>query len=436
MSITLGEHVVGLLALDGESIDPNGRSRIEVMPEGTFQHHTAGKMTITRRHLEQLAADINERGSSIPIDYDHSFAMGNGSRAAGWFIPETATIESASSGEGVSLYADVQWTPTAAAEIRDGEWKFISPEWNFTWKDNRGKQQQKPRLFAAALTNRPFFTQLGPVNLCDQGLAGLIANSDDPDNDGLGHAAASKKCSQCGADMPMDSEDSLCGACKSRMAHTTSGGLAAHTKEDTMSKLIAKALGLAEDADEATIASALESRLSAGPDATLVADALAGRQANERLNEMERDTLIASAIEKGKVAPAEREALVDLWAKSPDGVKAYLAAKPERSLVPVATPGTIAGGESDRPLALAKPATAGGALYGSNPPETLKQNGDVYDVDQDRAAVHKKALAVLAANGKGMNYTADEYLWAITAAAQDLGTELYTASEYGETLAV
>ena len=60
---------------------------------------------------------------------------------------------------------------------RTGEYRFISPEWNFRWRDNTGKWHETPRLFAAALTNRPFFEEMGPVHLCDQGLHGLLAQA-------------------------------------------------------------------------------------------------------------------------------------------------------------------------------------------------------------------------------------------------------------------
>lgn len=391
----LGDFVIGQIAILGDELSNENRSRIEVMPEGEYVHHQAGRMTVTRAHLEQLLADVNTRGDKIPLDYDHSFGRGSGSRAAGWFIRGSAEIAASSADpEKLALYADVQWTPQAAAAIRTGEYRFISPEWHFRWKDRAsGKLVQKARLFAATLTNRPFFDEMGPVHLCDAGLEAFLASGED--------------------DQP--------------------------TKEVTTMplKAIAEKLGLAADADEAAILAALEEKkkeeeTKPAPAASsafdddalkaLVASAAKGEQAAADLSKMRRDSAIDEAIKERKIAPAQREQFEALWASNPEETQKLLASIEAGSWEPIGSEGK---GEKDgeRLLAMAQRGSQE-ALYGSNPPEKVLANGDEFVVDPQSRKLHVEALKILEAAGKTLGYTAEEYVDAVSAAAAKEGIAL------------
>lgn len=396
-TLELGDFVIGQIAITADDIGSEMRSRIEVMPEGEYVHHQAGKMTITREHLDQLLADVNSRGDKIPLDYDHSAGKGQGSRAAGWFVRGSATIEpSAADPEKMSLYADVQWTPQAAVSIQTGEYRFISPEWNFRWKDrNTGSWVRKARLFAATLTNRPFFDQMGPVHLCDASLESLMAEDNPSTNAG------------------------------------ESG-----EKEETMSLTpIAEALGLAADADQEAVLAAIAAsaeKKEGGKEgetsapafdektlATLVASAAAGQQAANDLATMRRDSVLDKAIEKRKIDPAQREQYATLWAANADSTEKLLASMKEGSWEPK-------GSEGSTETAGAVLATAGSheALYGHNPPAKVTADGQEYDVDEQSRKLHVKALEILATEGKISSYTAEQYVAAVSAAASQEGIAL------------
>lgn len=386
----LGEHVIGVLTIQADEISEELRSRIPVMPEGEYVHPQAGKMTITREHLEQLAAQINASGDTIPLDYDHSFGKGQGSLAAGWFIRGSASVDVGEDGLA-RLHADVQWTPRAASQIRSGEYRFISPEWNFRWKDRvTGKIVKGARLFAAALTNRPFFDNLGPVHLCDEGLDGLLASDEDDPTDGG------------------DAE-----------------------KEETMdTKAIAEALGLAADADqEAVLAAIAAAKVKESADdkpafdeaslAALVADAAKGKEAANELSKMRRDSAIEAAIRERKIAPAQKEHFEALWASNAEGTERLLASIEAGSWEPIGSEGKGA----TEGTTLAQPGNHS-SLYGHNPPASVAANGDVFEVSKESRDLHVEALKLLEAESKLTSYTADDYVRAVEAAASKQGIAL------------
>jgi phage I-like protein len=78
--------------------------------------------------------------------------------------------------EGDKILADVDWTPSAAKAIREGEYKYVSPEFVALKRDDAGVITQQPKLIAAGLTNRPFLKTLGQITLSDKTLRDLAAN--------------------------------------------------------------------------------------------------------------------------------------------------------------------------------------------------------------------------------------------------------------------
>jgi phage I-like protein len=148
------------------------RSRVQVLLTTDGVVENGGKrFELTRSDLEVYARYINEHGLKedgsgglIPVDYDHRGASDGSTVAAGWFVAGTAEVVDREN--GAELWAEVEWTPQAAQEIRDGRYRFLSGE--FTFGQRKGGILRQAREFiAATLTNRPFFRQLQPVMLAD-----------------------------------------------------------------------------------------------------------------------------------------------------------------------------------------------------------------------------------------------------------------------------
>src|SRR3990167_8573326 len=64
------------------------------------------------------------------------------------------------------LWAIPYWTKRAVDYIVNGEYRFLSPEFDFAYTNKQGKQQGQT-VFASALTNRPFLEGMSPVMLSE-----------------------------------------------------------------------------------------------------------------------------------------------------------------------------------------------------------------------------------------------------------------------------
>lgn len=143
--------------------------------------------------------------------------------------------------------------------------------------------------------------------------------------------------------------------------------------DEQMKNMRAK-LGLSEDADEATIAAALDEALEERADAPptsntasvpegmqlvetavlegMRSDAAAGRSARDELDNQARDREINAAISSGKTTPARRAHWEAAWKADPEGAKAQLAALAP-GLVPVEEAGHAEDSEGEGPKSLA-----------------------------------------------------------------------------------
>lgn len=143
-----------------EESDGRVTSWIQLMRHGTYNHVAYGKIKFDPERTLRFAESVQlkVRGVDPDVDYDHKTDKSKGNKAAGWIVAAEARPD--------GLYGLVSWTPKAVKEIRDGEWRYISPEFMDEWTDNQGKKF-KDVLFGAGLTNRPFLKDLLPVNLSE-----------------------------------------------------------------------------------------------------------------------------------------------------------------------------------------------------------------------------------------------------------------------------
>jgi phage I-like protein len=141
-------------------------SWIQAVPVGSYDHPTYGSIEFTSDKIANMELNVLEqiRGQQLDIDYDHKSQTG---KAAGWVTTADARAD--------GLYLQVQWTKTAADAIKQGEYKYFSPEYQDKWKHPKTGRVHKDVLFGGALTNRPFLKDLLPVNLSE-----LISDQGDP----------------------------------------------------------------------------------------------------------------------------------------------------------------------------------------------------------------------------------------------------------------
>jgi phage I-like protein len=136
---------------------------VHALPFGEYQHPVYGTLSLDVTKLSNLASGVKQkvRGVDLDIDYDHKGDPAKGNQAAGW----VRDAEVRNNG----LYLQVDFTPTALAEIREKKYRYFSADFADEWTDSEGKVHADV-LFGGGLTNRPFMKNLLPINLSDLSL--------------------------------------------------------------------------------------------------------------------------------------------------------------------------------------------------------------------------------------------------------------------------
>lgn len=137
--------------------------RIKLLPEGEFASvdgrpaNMEGSNTAVWRMTARLGARIvgafRARKQKMIIDYEHStlraVPAGHPNPAAAWIV-DLSYLSGAEAPDGAGLYADVEWTPAAAAMVVDLQYRYISPV--FPFDQDTGDVLD---LLHVAITNTP-----------------------------------------------------------------------------------------------------------------------------------------------------------------------------------------------------------------------------------------------------------------------------------------
>lgn len=147
---------------DGDSAS----SWIQVAVVGEYESSAYGKFSITSDDLRQMLSNFSsgkfpEPPTEICLDYDHLSLKpknpGDG-KAAGWFKELQLRANDS------ELWARVEWTPGGAEAVKAGEYRYVSPTFSKTFKNNAG-ESIGCTLINAAITNHPFLQGMAPMEL-------------------------------------------------------------------------------------------------------------------------------------------------------------------------------------------------------------------------------------------------------------------------------
>ncbi len=98
-------------------------SRVQILPAGLHIKGRDGR-SFRLSDPEGLVARFNARQEPTPVDYEHGSEIkarqGEKSPAAGW-------VTGLEHEPQVGVFATIEWTPTAASEIQERAYRFISP---------------------------------------------------------------------------------------------------------------------------------------------------------------------------------------------------------------------------------------------------------------------------------------------------------------------
>ena len=139
----------------------NPISEIEVLIEGLWEHELYGEIEITPEDINLFIENFNNKARKIDIAVDQEHMPEKG--AVGWFKELKKVISN-----GVTrLKATIEWTPVGVDMLKQSIYKYFSPEFDFEYEDPETHEIVRNVLLGGALTNRPYFKSLAPVQLSE-----------------------------------------------------------------------------------------------------------------------------------------------------------------------------------------------------------------------------------------------------------------------------
>ncbi len=131
---------------------------VQLFRLGHWKHPRFGPLKFTEEIFNGFVSNFNDnvRRIELAIDQEHKPEKG----AAGWFKKVENRGE-----EG--FWALVEWTKEGVNLLKDKTFKYLSGDYDYTWKDEETGKVFKNVLFGAALTNRPFIKGMSPINLSE-----------------------------------------------------------------------------------------------------------------------------------------------------------------------------------------------------------------------------------------------------------------------------
>lgn len=276
--------------LDNDTGDESGAGEtrfIRIVPVGYFPNH-AIPHDITREHIEQMAVNARDAGTDILFDYEHKSLWGD-TKAAGW--GERSTIEAREDG----LYIQYPtFTPAAANAIKDKEYRYLSPVYKFGQRDKQGREIGAV-LHSVALTNKPYMDReidhIGNSQHSDQRID-MKLSKDSLAKLGLPEDATEQQVNEAIANF--DAGDGSPAAGAQQSGCDNAGGNNGQP--------------VANSALEQKIAN-LEKKLA---------------DRDERDTQQRDETLVNSWISQGKVAPADKDLILNSLKADFDGTKSKI----------------------------------------------------------------------------------------------------------------
>jgi len=131
---------------------------IMILPLGEIKGRDGRYWVLTEEDAQAVVAQIKRDGVDIVVDYDHASYFRDDTRAAGWLKAESFRVGDGLWGPGI--YARVEWTEAAEQAIAAKEYRYLSPSF---YADGT----RILTLESVALTNIPNLPMLPALNRRD-----------------------------------------------------------------------------------------------------------------------------------------------------------------------------------------------------------------------------------------------------------------------------
>ncbi|AZI61854.1 phage protease [Rhodococcus qingshengii] len=298
---------------------------IELLRTGEWHTPWHGDFEITKQDLQQFAANVQAGvglvadDPKVPLNYAHA----SYDKAAGWISHVYV------SDDGEALLGDPEWTPAAVEAIKAGEWKYISPEFNprdWPWEDPEEEYHFVNNvLTGAALTNIPLFKKLKPITASrikpEKAIRASAAGDGDKHNQGEPMDLKEIRAKQV-ADLT-EEEKTFLSENKADLTaeELTTFGLEktddeaanADAAKEAADKVAAEqaeadAKAAAEQAEKDKIEASRNGGVSITADrlAKLEADAQAGREARQQLDQRDAEEIVDRSIKAGQIKSGDK----------------------------------------------------------------------------------------------------------------------------------
>lgn len=143
-----------------ETDDPNTKW-VQAWRYSIWNHPVYGQIEITPQMGSDFKQHFDQRtlGRDHLISYEHGEDAAKGGKAAGTILDIDPRED--------AIYYKVQFTDNALQEIKAGEWRYLSPEFNEWYVDTETGETYENMPFDLALTNVPFFRGMAPLNFSE-----------------------------------------------------------------------------------------------------------------------------------------------------------------------------------------------------------------------------------------------------------------------------
>jgi phage I-like protein len=123
---------------------------IKIVPVGYFPEHPNGAHTISYENIQQMADNIKNSGTDILFDFGHDSIWNSGAVAAGW--SDKTAVEARQDGLYIKYPA---FTPAAKEKVNGREYRYFSPAYVLNDTNKLGTYIGAT-LHSVGLVNKPY----------------------------------------------------------------------------------------------------------------------------------------------------------------------------------------------------------------------------------------------------------------------------------------
>lgn len=331
--------------------------RVQVLPTGEFTARDGRpgpeikSWKLDDAQGQALATALNAIAAQTPIviDYEHQtlVAMTKGIKApaAGWMKHFEWLA-------GQGMYADVDWTDDAKAEIKDKKYLYFSPVISYD------KTGNVTGLSMGALTNFPGLLGMAPATAALSALASTLDTEEQESTVTLLAALIA------GLSLATDSTE--------QQVIAAVAALKAQVSTPSVPTALAASLKLADGADMTAACSAVAALVATEASSTATIAALQGEIATLRNKGVgdEVVTLVDQALQDGKLLPAQKDWALGMGRKDVAALKGFISTAPV--LAPGARQSNGQQQEQDKTAALTAEQTKVFAAFGISAEDAKK----------------------------------------------------------------